>query len=446
MPLDDLVSEDELRTSSSTRKRALPTMGVSSVYKSWQRSTSPPPSYNEQLYKFRWPLPNQLQGTQVTASEFHPFWRRRLGARQDVGGNFSSVSQYVATQNVPVYRFADEKKLSSQATIGYTYAGPVLPDVLSNVPFPPAASSTDSVLDALGAGAVASVKPTNSVADLSTALVELYHEGLPRVIGSSFWENMTRNALRKGSHEYLNLEFGWKPLIDDVLDFAQGASRAAELYKQFERDSGKVVRRRAQLASVDLDVSTVFKANVPTPYTTASDDLMYETSSSTGTVYRRRETSVRRWFSGAFTYHLSSGVNPASLNRMLGCAEEAEHLYGVELSPETLWDLSPWSWAVDWVSSAGDVISTLSDYSRYGLVMPYGYVMEHSIVRDTYYWNGPTRLKAGKGIVPSPITLVTETKLRRKANPYGFGLTWQALSARQQSILAALGITRRGHS
>jgi hypothetical protein len=76
--------------------------------------------------------------------------------------------------------------------------------------------------------------------------------------------------------------------------------------------------------------------------------------------------------------------------------------------------------------------------------MPYGYLMEHSIVRDTYFWDGPTTLKADR-IVPSPITLVSETKLRRKANPYGFGLTWDELSSRQQSILAALGITRRGH-
>jgi len=170
---------------------------------------------------------------------------------------------------------------------------------------------------------------------------------------------------------------------------------------------------------------------------------MYSNPNSTpGKVYRVRKTTQRRWFSGAFTYHL--GMDPYSLNRMEGMQQDANHLLGLDITPETLYNLAPWSWAVDWVSSLGDVVSNLTDHIQYGLVMPYGYLMEHTIVSDTYYWSGPTNLKVST-IVPSPITLVTETKLRRKANPYGFGLTWNSLSTKQQAILAALGITKSGH-
>jgi len=120
-------------------------------------------------------------------------------------------------------------------------------------------------------------------------------------------------------------------------------------------------------------------------------------------------------------------------------ALEAKKLLGISLTPETLWNLAPWSWTVDWFSNAGDVISNVSDWATDGLVMRYGYLMEHSIVKDTYLMNG-----TGSKSVPScpPLQLVTETKLRKRANPFGFGLTWNGLSAVQLAILGALGISR----
>jgi len=38
--------------------------------------------------------------------------------------------------------------------------------------------------------------------------------------------------------------------------------------------------------------------------------------------------------------------------------------------------------------------------------------------------------------------LETNSKKRRGANPFGFGLTWSGLTATQQAIAAALGLTR----
>jgi len=76
-----------------------------------------------------------------------------------------------------------------------------------------------------------------------------------------------------------------------------------------------------------------------------------------------------------------------------------------------------------------------------GLVMKYGYIMEHTLVRDTYYFWGPTGYKS-RNVHPMPITFVTETKVRRRATPYGFGLTFGGFTTLQKSILAALGISR----
>jgi hypothetical protein len=122
----------------------------------------------------------------------------------------------------------------------------------------------------------------------------------------------------------------------------------------------------------------------------------------------------------------------------------AKEILGVDLTPEVVWNLTPWSWAVDWFSNVGDVLSNISDTIDDSLLMRYGYIMEHTIVRDTYtrkydrpFWDKSVLLDSG-------VSLVTETKLRRRANPFGFGMSWEGLSPKQLSILASLGITRSG--
>jgi len=76
-----------------------------------------------------------------------------------------------------------------------------------------------------------------------------------------------------------------------------------------------------------------------------------------------------------------------------------------------------------------------------GLVLKYGYIMEHSIVSDSYSFSGPTGFKTSD-VHPLVVKLVTETKIRRKATPFGFGLTLGGLSSTQKAIMAALGMSR----
>jgi hypothetical protein len=118
--------------------------------------------------------------------------------------------------------------------------------------------------------------------------------------------------------------------------------------------------------------------------------------------------------------------------------DRADKLIGLGLTPDVLWNLAPWSWAVDWFTNTGDVILNLTDWASDGLVMVYGYLMEHTIVKDTYTLTFP-------GIFPrrnvTPMVFVTETKLRRKANPFGFGVNANDLSDRQLAIITALGLT-----
>jgi len=319
----------------------------------------------------------------------------------------------------------------------YTYSGPVLASALPGLQFPPDVASGSTTLDAWGAKAVAFAKPTNALVDLSTTLGELISGGgFPKLIGrASYWAKGVKDHLERGADDYLNVQFGYAPVVSDIVGFANVVTLFQSLVKQYERDAGKMVRRKYSFEPVTSDVTSTFQTGV-IPYINPSIGVVF--NGVVGTVTRRRQTTIRRWFSGAFTYGLPPGYS--SRRSFYEFGVEARKMLSLSLTPETLWNLAPWSWAVDWFASAGDVISNMSDFVNDDLVMRYGYIMEHSIVHDTYSWYSPQKFNSGA--VPSSVHVVREVKVRRRANPFGFGLTWGGLSPRQLSIAAALGITR----
>lgn len=120
-------------------------------------------------------------------------------------------------------------------------------------------------------------------------------------------------------------------------------------------------------------------------------------------------------------------------------ADMARRLYGVRVSPSVIWNLTPWTWAIDWASNAGDVLQNIEAFSNDGLVMRYGYIMSEQSVRYDRRWKGaynrvPLTTADAYGVT---------SKVRERATPYGFGLDPDGFSGSQLSILAALGMTRR---
>lgn len=380
--------------------------------------------------------PPTLQGSQVTVSENHPEWRKRAqeGALTDIGGSFSSTKRYAYCLPEAYRSFIDVIPVRTTQTIVSKYRGPVT--ALGHVAeFPPALSSSELTLDAWGAKAIAACKPTNSKADASVFLGEIFKEGLPQLVGSTLWRDRTRSALKKGSSEYLNVEFGWKPIANDIRKFYYGVKNADTILQQYRRDAGRVVRRRYDFPPV-VSQSEMLINDQAKVFTNPSSSYMFADPSEYGKVYRIHKQYTKRWFSGAFTYYMPV-YESAVLTRM---SQQYGHVLGLELTPETVWNLSPWTWALDWVSNLGSVISNASDYASDGLVLRYGYIMEHSINTYIYTWAGKTGLRSKA--LPSDVILVTETKQRRKATPFGFGLTWDGLSPRQLAIAAALGINK----
>jgi hypothetical protein len=359
-------------------------------------------------------------------SESNPAFRKGIREGWDVGGAFRVVKHhYEQSTNCPEY-------LTSPSGT-YRWRGPQRAVAVKVIPenFPLSIAATGFELDAFGTTAIARVLPTNPVAGLATYIGEM-KDGIPSLVGADFFKSRARKARSAGS-EYLNVEFGWRPLVSDLQKFGFAVKNSDRLLNQFANSSGKKIKRHYKLEFPD-EVEVQETTGFPSPtlvgpiYTAAEGPLSIITT-------RKR----KRWFEGCFTYY----VPPLSKGwRNKGWLSRASYLSGGRFSPETLWDIAPWSWGADWFANVGDVFHNVNAFSHDGLVMRYGFVMETSSTRITYILRG-----IGYGNVPYPCDFVqtfeTVTKVRRQATPIGFGLNPLIdFSNRQLAIVSALGLSR----
>jgi hypothetical protein len=305
--------------------------------------------------------------------------------------------------------------------LGSTLSGPAA----ANLPFfsnacPGKLSNT--ALDTLGALCVAVCAPTNPASDLSVAIGELYRDGLPSLPGS-----------RGGNlgDEYLNLQFGWSPTIQDGRSFINAIRNQDSILEQYTRDSGKRIRRRYELPKEVTSSSVVTTGVAVGGNLGAIPNGNQLTATGTRTV--NTQTIRRVWFDGVFSYY----IPPDIVGRTV---KDLDKAYGIEPDLNTAWNLTPWSWLFDWFTNAGVVLKNLNNFLMNGLVMPWGYVMCETTTTVETSWSGQRNAPPWV-----PLTLVDKvqyrTKQRRRANPYGFGVDMGSLNAFQISILAALGLS-----
>ncbi len=280
--------------------------------------------------------------------------------------------------------------------------------------------SSDSQLDAFGATAIARTEPTAPAFDLSTALGELMREGIPVAPGAQIRDRV-KLAKASGS-EYLNLEFGWFPLIRSINDFASVVDRADELTRSYQEHANIPIKRSYEWPTISETKFT------PCDFSTENTDRGRYKGGG-----RFQSVMQKRWFEASYIYYLPVGSdNDAKMRRL---ASYARKLYGIDMSPEVLWNLAPWSWAVDWFSNTGDILHNVSAMGQDGMVLRYGHIMEHTV-----------RVTTDTGVHPAAggMTHVQteEWKTRRPATPFGFGVSFSSLSAKQIAIISALGLSR----
>lgn len=385
----------------------------------------------------------KFAGREITSDSTHPwFYLNRMAKLQkygylkemhlDVGGPFEST-KYKIDQDGRIY---DAFVTISGLGTPYRYVGPQFPVAAEadaavsgnrQTWWGTVEASNDLQLDALGSTAISRCGPTNPHSSALNALIELYRDGLPSAIGL--------NTLRRQDlgGEYLNYEFGILPTISDIKAIGGTYRQADKLLRQYYRDSGRVVRRRYEFPSETRVVETSVTEGVPPTPTLVTP--LYE--NPYGKLRKVVTETKNVWFSGAFTYYAKA---PSSVLAIRDQVQKWNYLYGISPSTDVLWNALPYSWAADWVTNIGDVMNNVSMFQNDGLVMQYGYVMEHVVRRVEYVHTG-TVLK-GAGPVFAKQVFISDHKRRRKATPFGFGAELSGFTDRQWAILAALGLSR----
>lgn len=378
-----------------------------------------------------------IVGTQTTVSSGHP-WHRLSNPRkrtkngvtvtEDIGGDFYTAKDFYTALNTPKVFVG-----SLQGPNRYTTRGISIPTApnFSGARLL-AKESSNGELDAFGTDAIAQVYPTKPASDLAVSAAEILREGIPKMIGSSLLKSKLKD-IRKVGDEYLNIEFGWKPLISAVEELVEATQESEKILAQLHRDSGRNVRRRFNAPLERTESESILTPGYPVGQI-FSTQLVGAPYKITRQIVKERKRS----FAGCFTYHLELGTG--EFETWVRLSQEMKKLYGIRINPEVLWNLAPWSWAADWFANVGSLMTNLSAFSEDGLVMRYGYVMEETTVTitdtmwDVQYYGHPKRnLSHSYG---------STVKVRRRATPFGFGLNLGSLSDRQWAIIGALGISR----
>lgn len=373
---------------------------------------------------------------QRTESEGHPVSRLSANTGEDIGGNFltqkTSISSAVKSGFLVYYKQTPEHRhmrghlLAAEPPQIFLKETPVAKDWEAVAQLPHV-----SFLHERGATAIADTVPTNPTVSAAASIGEL-RERLPSLPGRSVLKNGPSPQNLAG--EYLNFEFGVKPIVADVRNFVEAYQGAEKHLEQLYRDSGRLVRRKRAFPTIIESASQTSQGFI-LPY---GPGISAYTTDGQATLDTTTTTTRDVWFSGAYTYLFP---RQEGFHQKM---KELEKIYGIIPDINDVYQLTPWSWAVDWVSNLGSVVQNLNSFSQDGLVLRYGYIMCKTTHEVTKTWRGRLMLDG----IPTPTEITTRwscvSKQRQRATPYGFGLNPDTFTTRQWAILAALGISRGG--
>jgi len=266
-------------------------------------------------------------------------------------------------------------------------------------------------------------KPAKPLLSLSSFIYELREmfEGLGS-LRAAF------DTFKGIANYFLAIRFGWGPFLSDLQKIVKKALILEKQIKFILANIGKPVHGHAKYPTiVTCDVlQTRTGLSSSGLLTTVSGRFGYPNTSANTlskiTLTKRQDI----WFSGMFTYWYD-GEPPPSI-------EMADRLLGLYLTPVDIWNVSPFSWLMDWCYNAQNLLETISARVADHQISTYAYVMAHTTREYEYFGTD--------GTVLASVTKKFDTKARRHVNPFGKASDPNSMSNDQLAILAALGIQR----
>jgi hypothetical protein len=205
---------------------------------------------------------------QVVQGKLEPEWLRSPGSTYPWSNEYFTIPVPAAAVSSAVNGISNQ----NSAVNAKSYIGPKIPE-----------SPSEITMDAMGSKGINMLNPTNPVADLATSVAEFASErkffALPGTAGSL-------------PGEYLNYMFGVAPTVGLTQDLRDAIANREKLTKQFIRDSGRWVRRRADI-SLTSDVSK----STSTGYPSTIGPALSTSVAKIGQLTTITSTSQKFWFS-----------------------------------------------------------------------------------------------------------------------------------------------------
>lgn len=140
-----------------------------------------------------------------------------------------------------------------------------------------------------------------------------------------------------------------------------------------------------------------------------------------------------------FTARYENGVKPTST--LNGYVDRALELLGMELTPDVVYNLTPWTWLLDWFWSLGSTVNYVSNFGLSNNVLNYAYFTQKiTTQRGTFLWSPAATTVSLKGACM--VRETTDEILREQASPLGFGVSMSDLTQGQLDVLTAFGLMR----
>lgn len=424
--------------------------------KTWSEMNPPYVSRVYSDYDQFYPYVSYVGGRDYCRDELHK------GPPYLEGGNLTIFHSKVTDTDLQQSRLYEARLAIANGTMCYRYNGGFLPrwPVIS-YPFSVAQIGTAGSSgyfsgdygnpSSQGPTAWNKFKPKTSNADLGIFTGELRE--VPRMLkttGRGFmetWRSMGGSLKSKEMYpkkiadHYLNTQFGWLPFVRDLVSFYNTYQTADRRLSQLYRDNGRWIRRRGSVSST-VSKTTLASLNTdgayaPYVYPTIEGNLTYKGPEGWRYVCKiNRELTINQSFSGAFKYWLPSYDQP---DKRLNKIQNYLKLYGANINPSLVWNLTPWTWLADWVANIGDNVSNYSSMQDDNLVSKYAFIMQST---DEWLENHTKVYTLSHGPVDCRWFRGCSTKRRESASPFGFAIDTDAFSPRQWSILTALGFSR----
>jgi hypothetical protein len=212
----------------------------------------------------------------------------------------------------------------------YTVAG--LPSAMINaIPLP---APNGWMLDL-----VAGTNPSRPVLNIPEAVENIV--SLPKMVkslGDLILHPRSRMSPKGLAGEYLGVQFGWLPLIEDLTKLLNIQNYANKRNKELhELYSGKGLRRRLKFADDTTVTATISQFGVSTSVFTHNCSLMV----------KRRQWGTIHWYpTTPPPYHPDDlRWNDLSRRLVLGATPEA--------MANGLWKVIPWTWLIGWFTNFG---------------------------------------------------------------------------------------------